>query len=108
MYGPGRGTRILITGATILRFSQLNYPWVEQVARIELASQPWQGRIITAILYLHMEQYTGFEPVPSAWKAEMLAIKHQYCIGWYERVGTIHRPPLYQSGALPTELRSYM
>ena len=27
-----------------------------------------------------LEQYTGFEPVPSAWKADMLAIEHQYCI----------------------------
>ena len=26
-----------------------------------------------------LEQYTGFEPVPSAWKADMLAIEHQYC-----------------------------
>ena len=34
-------------------------------------------------IYLHaLEQYTGFEPVPSAWKAEMLAIEHQYCI-WH-------------------------
>ena len=29
---------------------------------------------------LHMEQDTGFEPAPSAWKADMLAIEHQSCI----------------------------
>lgn len=27
-----------------------------------------------------MEQYTGLEPVPPAWKAGMLSVKHQYCI----------------------------
>ena len=26
-----------------------------------------------------LEQYTGLEPVPPAWKAGMLAIEHQYC-----------------------------
>ena len=32
-------------------------------------------------IYLHaLEQYTGFEPVPPAWKAGMLAIEHQYCM----------------------------
>ena len=66
---------------------------------IEPSSQPWQGRIITSILHLHLEaktrielatcwlqvsctascatwpldRDTGFEPAPSAWKAEMLA-----------------------------------
>ena len=29
---------------------------------------------------MYMEQYTGFEPVPPAWKAGMLAIEHQYCM----------------------------
>ena len=77
MYGPGRGTRILITGATILRFSQLNYPWVEQVKRIELSSTAWQAVVLTVILHLHMERDKGFEPSPSAWKADMLAVEHQ-------------------------------
>ena len=27
-----------------------------------------------------MEQHTGFEPVHSAWKADVLAIEHQCCI----------------------------
>lgn len=27
-----------------------------------------------------MEQYTRFELVLSAWKADVLAVKHQYCI----------------------------
>ena len=50
-----------------------------------------------------MEQYTGFEPVPSAWKADMLAIEHQYCIwsGWQDS-NLRHRDP--KSRILPTEL----
>ena len=30
----------------------INFP-MERVARIELATQPWQGRVITVILYPH-------------------------------------------------------
>ena len=81
---------------------------MEQVKRIELSSTAWQAVVLTVILHLHMERDKGFEPSPPAWKAGMLAIEHQSRIRWYERVGMIHRPPLYQSGALPTELRSYM
>lgn len=36
----------------------------------------WHGFIVSIPT---VEQYTGLEPVPSAWKAEMLAIEHQYC-----------------------------
>ena len=31
-------------------------------------------------IILHLEQDAGFEPVPSPWKGDMLAIKHQSCI----------------------------
>lgn len=54
-----------------------------------------------------MEQYTGFEPVPSAWKADMLAIEHQYCI-WYEWRGSNPRPLDPKSSVLSTELHPYV
>ena len=38
---------------------------MEQVAGIEPASQPWQGRIITAILYLHGISITSADSVRS-------------------------------------------
>ena len=39
---------LIINIALVRRFLQL-----EQVSRIELPSQPWQGRILTAVLHLH-------------------------------------------------------
>ena len=46
--------------------------------------------IATAPRYVLLEQYTGLEPVPSAWKAEMLTVEHQYCmyIRWGAGNGT--------------------
>ena len=38
---------LIINIALVRRFLQL-----EQVSRIELPSQPWQGRILTAVLHL--------------------------------------------------------
>ena len=49
---------------------------MEQATRIELVSQPWQGRIITIILCLHMEQIKGIEPLSTAWKAEVLPLNY--------------------------------
>ena len=64
-----------------------------------------------------MEQYTGFEPVPPAWKAGMLAIEHQYCIGgkgnlirraspryrvkWYRFIWSLYRPLVRLKGFEP-------
>ena len=39
---------LIINIALVRRFLQL-----EQVSRIELPSQPWQGHILTAVLHLH-------------------------------------------------------
>lgn len=52
-----------------------------------------------------MEQYTGFEPVPSAWKADMLAIEHQYCM-WsrWQDSNLRHRDP--KSRILPNWITS--
>lgn len=50
---------------------------------------------------ISMEQYTGFEPVPTRWKRVMLAIKHQYCTRWYERMDSDHRLFAYQAKFLP-------
>lgn len=57
---------------------------VEQVMGFEPTFQPWQGRVLTTVRYLHMEARLGFEPrVILAYKAS--AIDH-YAIGpfnWY-------------------------
>ena len=47
---------------------------MEQAARIELVSQPWQGRIITIILCLRMERVEGIEPSSIVWKTTILTI----------------------------------
>ena len=37
------------------------------------------GCTTSCAIRANLEQYKGLEPSPSAWKADMLAIEHQYC-----------------------------
>ena len=37
-----------------------------------------------------MERYTGFEPVHSAWKADVLAVEHQYRIKMVDYITITH------------------
>ena len=50
----------------ILVCSPLHYGTIyEQIARFELASQPWQGRTLTIVLYLHLRGSGTLIPVPT-------------------------------------------
>ena len=52
----------------------LYLPILERHARIELATQPWQGRVLPLHQCRILERNTGFEPVLSAWKADVLPL----------------------------------
>ena len=55
------GTRIHDNQSHNLVFYQLNYGHMEQVAGIEPAPQPWQGRVLADILSLHNLMHLAFE-----------------------------------------------
>ena len=76
---------------------------MEQVAGIEPASQPWQGRIITVILYLHGISIAISGPARLSLLLFMSANGTNYG-EWCAMTGSNRRPDACKAPALPTEL----